>query len=594
MFQPRANVLALGLIGASMCAMATQPATLRVDYTHSGNALQEIYSLDRVVLEPLPWPGNPDRRIDTLDRGAYQFEVVDPVSGEVLYSRGFSSIFGEWRTTPEARQQNRSFGESLRFPKPDKPVRIRLYARDDRNRFSMVWTQDIDPADVDVRRAHPPLASPLIAIRQNGASKDKVDLLILGDGYTEAERAKFVADARRLSDALFAVSPFKDRASDFNVWALMAASPESGVARPSSGLHRWTPLGTRYDAFGSERYVLTFDNRAFRDLAQYAPYEFVEILVNNETYGGGGIYGLYSTAAADSEWAPYLFVHEFGHHFAGLADEYYTSPVSYETGTSERREPWEPNVTALRDPANLKWRNRVTQGTPLPTSWPKAAFEKHQREVQKVRAELRKDDKPESEMNALFHREQRTDEELFMSSDNSERVGAFEGANYEATGFYRAQMNCTMFTRTSVLPGLQGCHRGRDRPVLAGIEIPESGRREDRLRPLPRNSGPRTGPAHRAETLLHRALGLAEFPLGEGEQEEVERAEGHDPVRLIDPDPAGTDWQAQRGALDSRKSQRRQRQQGRRECATEESEYRHAPDGELVHVRFLRRRARRE
>lgn len=318
-------------------AAAAQPATMRVDFTHSGNALQEIFSLDRMVEEPLPWPGNTKQRIDRLNRGAYFFDVVYPATGEVFYSRGFSSIFGEWRTTPEARKENRSFGESLRFPMPDKPVRIRLYSRDDRNEFSMIWTHDIDPADIDVQRAHPPLQSPLVAIRNSGDPQDKVDLLILGDGYTETERESFIADARRLSDQLFAISPFKERASDFNVWALMAASSQSGVARPSSGMQRWTPLGTRYDAFGSERYVLTFDNREFRDLAQNAPYEFVEILVNNETYGGGGIFGLYSTAAAKSEWAPYLFVHEFGHHFAGLADEYYTSPVSYETGGSERR-----------------------------------------------------------------------------------------------------------------------------------------------------------------------------------------------------------------------------------------------------------------
>ena len=436
------------LVIISAIANAAQPMTMRVDFTHSGNALQEIFSLDRMIAEPLPWPGNPDQHIDLLNRGAYFFDVVEPASGEVFYSRGFSSIFGEWQTTPEARSESRSFGESLRFPMPDKPMRIRLYARDDRNQFSMVWTLDIDPADIDVQRAHSPLQSPLVAIRENGDPRDKVDLLILGDGYTEAERENFIADARRLGEKLFTVSPFKERARDFNVWALMAASPQSGIARPSSGLQRWTPLGTRYDAFGSERYVLTFDNRALRDLAQNAPYEFVEILVNNETYGGGGIYGLYSTAAAKSEWAPYLFVHEFGHHFAGLADEYYTSPVSYETGSSERREPWEPNVTALHDPAKLKWRDQMTRDTPLPTPWPKAEFEKHQRESQKTRAQLRKDNRPEAEVNALFHREQAIDEKLFMSSEYKDRVGAFEGANYESTGYYRSQINCVMFTRT--------------------------------------------------------------------------------------------------------------------------------------------------
>jgi hypothetical protein len=286
-----------------------------------------------------------------------------------------------------------------------------------------------------------------VAIRENGPSAHKVDLLILGDGYTEAERDKFLADARRLSDALFAVPPFRQRADDFNVWALMAASPESGVARPSSGLQRWTPLGTRYDAFGSERYVLTFDNAALRDIAQNAAYEFIEILVNNETYGGGGIYGLYSTAAAGSAWAPYLFVHEFGHHFAGLADEYYTSAVAYETG-GERREPWEPNVTALRDPAQLKWRDRVIGDTPLPTPWPKAEFEAQQAEYQKTRAALRANQRPEAEMNALFRREQKTQEALFATATHIDHIGAFEGANYEASGYYRPQMNCVMFTRT--------------------------------------------------------------------------------------------------------------------------------------------------
>jgi hypothetical protein len=160
------------------------------------------------------------------------------------------------------------------------------------------------------------------------------------------------------------------------------------VSRPSTGVHHASPLGTRYDIFGSERYVLTTDNRALRELAQYAPYEFIEILVNNETYGGGGIFGQFSTAAADNDWANYLFVHEFGHHFAGLADEYYTSPVAYATG-GERREPWEPNATALQDPAKLKWKKFVKAGTPLPTPWPKQAYETASRAYQKERAALR-------------------------------------------------------------------------------------------------------------------------------------------------------------------------------------------------------------
>src|SRR5947207_1704559 len=140
--------------------------------------------------------------------------------------------------------------------------------------------------------------------------------------------------------------------------------------------------GATYDAFGSERYVLTFDNKAFRRMASFAPYDVVEIVVNGRTYGGGGIYNLYSTVAADNAFAAYVFIHEFGHHFAALADEYYTSPVSYETtGGSEHPEPWEPNVTA--NGAHPKW--ATDKDVPLPTPWDKAAFEAHSREVQKER-----------------------------------------------------------------------------------------------------------------------------------------------------------------------------------------------------------------
>jgi hypothetical protein len=431
---------------ASAVAFADAPRTMRVDYIHSGNALDETYALDRVVIEPLPWPGNPARPIDDSNRGVNLFEVVDPKSGEVLYSRGFSTVFGEWRTTEEAQKMSRAFQESLRFPTPDRAVRVRVLTRDERNLFSVVWSVDLDPDAMEIVRTAPPAPTQPIAIRRIGPSAQKVDLLILGDGYTEAERSKFEADARRLSDALFKAAPFSERASDFNVWALTAPTQESGVSRPSTNLHHASVLSTRYDIFGSERYVLTLDNRAFRDLAQYAPYEFVEILVNNETYGGGGIFGQFSTAASGSEWANYLFVHEFGHHFAALADEYYTSPVAYQSG-EERPEPWEPNVTALHDAATLKWRSKVKAGTPLPTPWPKEAFEEDQHEYQKKRAELRAAKRPETEMNALFRKERESTSRLLSAAPHHDVIGAFEGANYQASGYYRSEMQCVMFTR---------------------------------------------------------------------------------------------------------------------------------------------------
>lgn len=427
-------------------AASESPRTMRVDYNHSGNALDEHYALERVVIEPLSWPGNPAQPVDDTNRGENYFEVVDPATAEVVYSRGFSTIFGEWQTTGEAHRMNRSFQESLRFPHPGHPVRIRLMSRDERNDFSMVWSLDIDPDASDVIHNSAPAPAQSIAIRHHGPSAERVDLLILGDGYTGAEQSKFEADARRLSDRLFSVEPFQQRSEDFNVWALMLPTPQSGVSRPSTGTHHWSALGTRFDIFESERYVLTLDNRAFRELAQYAPYEFVEILVNNDTYGGGGIFGQFSTAAAGSEWAEYLFVHEFGHHFAALADEYYTSPVAYQAGDT-RAEPWEPNVTSLKDASRLKWRDKVTAGTPLPTPWPKAAFEAGQRNYQKVRAELRKANRPEAQMNALFRKEQDAETKLFSPATHRNAIGAFEGANYQAAGYYRSELQCVMFSR---------------------------------------------------------------------------------------------------------------------------------------------------
>jgi hypothetical protein len=197
--------------------------------------------------------------------------------------------------------------------------------------------------------------------------------------------------------------------------------------------------------------VLTLDNRAWRDAASAAPYEFVEILVNDATYGGGGIFNDHATAASDSAFADYVFVHEFGHHFAALADEYYTSDVAYETGTSPKQpEPWEPNVTALHDPATLKWRDLVTPRTPLPTPWPKAEFERHSAEIQKRRREIRQRNAPEAEMDALFREQREWEHKLLSSAEHAMHVGAFEGASYEARGLYRPQIDCLMFTRNPV------------------------------------------------------------------------------------------------------------------------------------------------
>jgi hypothetical protein len=440
-------VAAIVIVLFSATTNAAAPPTMRLDYYHTGNAAQELFSLDKVSIEALPWAGNPQRNIDDTNLGKYFFEVIDRNTNRVVYSRGFASIYGEWETTDEAKKINRTFHESLRFPAPTSAVQVVLKKRDASNAFQQVWSLIVDPKDIFVDRSKPAVMAPLLEIQKSGDSATKVDFLIVGDGYTASERKKFEGDARRLTELLFATSPFKERRKDFNVWALCPAAAESGISRPSTGVHRQSPIGTTYDAFGSERYVLTFDNRALRQVAQFAPYEFIEIITNTRTYGGGGIFGLYSTVAADSAQAPYVFVHEFGHHFAGLADEYYTSPVAY-APAAERIEPWEPNVTALLEVNNLKWKDLVAKDTPLPTPWQKEEYEKHSREYGKRRAQIRAENRPEEVMEALFAENRVFEAQLFAKEKYLGKVGAFEGANYEAKGYYRPEVDCIMFTRS--------------------------------------------------------------------------------------------------------------------------------------------------
>jgi hypothetical protein len=459
---------ALGVVVASLllcCCSFSTPRTLRVDYYHTGNSHEEWFSLDRVVLEPLEWPGNPSKSIDESQLGNYLFEVREQASGKLLYSRGFNSVFGEWKETDEALHANRTFSESLRFPSPDAPVEVSLKERAGSGAgevWKEVWKTVVDAKDKFVDRSRPPSPGALMELQKMGDPAGKVDLLVLGDGYTSAERPKFENDARRFAETLFSTSPFREHRKEFNVWGLCPAAEESGVSRPSTGIYRRSPLGTSYDTFGSERYVLTTENRTLRDVASFAPYEFIEILVNGQTYGGGGIFNQYATVAIDNLWAGYVGVHEFGHQFAALADEYYTSDVSY-LPVGNKTEPWEPNVTMLLDPANLKWKDLVAAGTPIPTPWKKDEFERFQQEIQRQRRELRVAGKPEAEMEELFRKEREKEDAMLGSEKYTGKVGAFEGANYEAKGYFRPEVDCIMFTRSKAFCAV--CRRAIERVI---------------------------------------------------------------------------------------------------------------------------------
>jgi len=300
----------------------------------------------------------------------------------------------------------------------------------------------VNPADIDKKFTVYPIA-------ENGPASQKLDIVILGDGYSKTEMAKFRKDAKRLAEGLLNAEPYNSRRADINIRAVETPAEQSGVSKPHHGVFRRNPLSAHYSAFDSERYVLAYDNRTIRDVASAVPYDFMVILVNERTYGGGGIYNLYTTVAADNLFADYLMIHEMGHHMGALADEYYTSPIEYEAH-SISLEPWERNITALHDKENIKWKNLVEDGTPIPTPWNKAEFDKFGYQIQKERDSLRRAGVAESVMEELFLRQKKGEEEFISKEEFADIIGAFEGAGYHATGMYRSQLNCIMYTRHTV------------------------------------------------------------------------------------------------------------------------------------------------
>ena len=420
--------------------------TMRVEYYHTGNAATEMFSIDRVVVEPLPWPGNPARPIDDTNLGKYLFEVRDRTTNRILFSRGFDSIYGEWETTGEARSVNRTFHESLRFPAPISPVQVVIRKRDAKNSFREVWSTVVDPQDIYVDTSAPARSVPVIEIQKSGDPATKVDLLFLGEGYTNAQHAKCEKDIRRLAESIFTFSPFKERRQDFNLYAVCAAAAESGVSRPSAGIHRQTLFGSTFDAFGTQRYALSFDDRAIRTVASSAPYDALAIVMNESAYGNGGIFGQFASVSVDYPYAARVFIHEFGHHFAGLGDEYYfNANVAYES-RADRVEPWEPNITVLLDPERLKWKEMLAPGVPLPTPWPKDDYEKNLGETPAKIRQMREEKRPDAEIAAFQQEARRAAEQALESGPYAGMVGAFEGALYEGKGYYRPQQRCIMIS----------------------------------------------------------------------------------------------------------------------------------------------------
>lgn len=432
--------------------------TLRIDYYHTADKESEIFTLDQLYRQG-PWAGSTRHLIEPYDLGTYRALLIDIASNRVIFSKGFNSYCEEYRTTAPAREGiKRTFHETVLTPFPKKPVRLVLEVSDRENLRHPVFSRVIDPADYHIISEAPGRNDRIYRLLESGPAHQKVDLLLLGEGYTEAEGEKFAKDARRYCDLIFQWEPYKSYRKRFNVSAVFSPSRESGTDEPRRGIYKNTVLNTSFNALDSERYLLTEDNRTLRDIAGQVPYDALLIMINSARYGGGGIYNAYTTFTADDKRSEFLLIHEMGHSFAGLADEYYTSSVSYEEFFAPGVEPRPVNITALLDPENLKWQHLLSPGIAIPTDWQQdvfdslsAALARAGRDKSTALAEMKAAGASETALKTAEaqHQEKidRINAEItrfFVEHPLRGKVGAFEGGGYAGSGLYRPTLNSVM------------------------------------------------------------------------------------------------------------------------------------------------------
>jgi len=447
-------------------------ATLRVDFYQVGNATTELVSLDRLIRQG-PWAGPRSGLVDPFGLGRYAIELRELAGDRLLYERGFDSYFGEYRTTEAARGGAvRAYHNSMLVPMPRVPAAIVISARPAGSPAVELLRHPIQPTPLEIAVEPPAPGAIIVEAHLGGDPGHALDIAIVGEGYTAGEASTFRDDLARSAELLLSFEPFASHRDRISVRGVLVPSASSGVDEPSRGRFRSTAVGATFDSLGSERYLLTEDNRALRDVAANVPYDVLIVMVNHDRYGGGGIYNAYCTFTAHSSWRDYLLLHELGHSFAGLADEYYTSDVAYSEFYPPGTEPAERNITALLSPGGLKWRELVDDGTPTPTPWDKGAFDAASKRYEERRAELNEliarasqAGDPEGVV-AGFEQEQER-----LATDHTEaarralaaepfagKVGAFEGAGYASSGLYRPMLDCLMFRR-GVQPFCRVCQR---------------------------------------------------------------------------------------------------------------------------------------
>lgn len=337
---------------------------MRIDYVHAGNHAQEEYYVKGIKQEPY-WGGSINNLIDTFKYGKYFFEVYDLKTHTLIYSRGYSSLFGEWQTTNEAKTIKKAFYEGIVFPFPKNKVRVVWYARDWDGTFQKKMELEVDPSSYFIDPVLDKEYSVYEALKSGDPHK-KVDIVILPDGYKASEMDLFMKDCDKFTKELFNYHPYNKYKSHFNIYGVMAPSEDSGNDIPADSVWKNTQLNTSFYTFDSERYCMTEDFKSVRDLAANAPYDQIYILVNNKKYGGGAIFNFYNVSVNSNAKAGQIFIHELGHGFVGLGDEYYNSSTSYNEFYNLEVEPWEPNITTLID-FDKKWKHLLDRNTPIPT-----------------------------------------------------------------------------------------------------------------------------------------------------------------------------------------------------------------------------------
>ncbi len=380
------------------------------------------------------WAGPKKRLPSALDWGDYRLSVYEPGTEALVFRQSFDS-----NLDPQARSAATRL--SIRLPLPRRAIHAVIEKRRSENVFEPVWNATLDPGAPEVDRGAPAIATRVDAILTNGPPHAKVDIAILGDGYRQAEHDKFLADAKRAAGYLFSVEPFAKRMREFNVNAVFASSPDSGVTDPYLGQVKTTVLGCAYGRGEAERTLAANDVSALYEAASTVPHDFLLVLANTRRYGGSAYFGGPAVVAIDSAAANYLVLHEFAHVIGGLADEYYI-PAARGPAFIGNVEPWHPNVTTAPDQA--KWHPPL--GTPQRTAWNKAEYDKYfSGYVQRYFA-LRERRAGEASVEQFMHDESKRQAALLAKNGLGRKVGLYEGANGYTQGMFRAGVNCIMFS----------------------------------------------------------------------------------------------------------------------------------------------------